>query len=999
MPSFDLEHSSAGNTPPSLASAQPQSPGALSHAGNQAVQRMLRDEQDADRVAGEITSSPGGIESRFGALMGDVRIHTGPAAEQAASSLRARAFTQGSDIVFGRGEYDPGTPHGQFLLAHELAHVAQQAERGIKEIQRSPHDATCSAEDPASTTCEPIPDNPLAMYPFLTVALDPDSLQMLQDAAYRREHFRRGIPYTGPQGLFFAQAPLANFLAPGTEYVSREELLAALMPPLLDAARNHTDPEPYITEIARNEAARQMLDPIGNPLVNVEIPDPDGEFDTPTELTFTADFKKLPDDHGALALASLDPISKRGAYLWTLIALDDARQLSDIALLNARAEFLQQKVSDRLDDMAKDPADYAQNEVWEYWHNIIPDVLKTATTLESTLMPGNRDQGPLVAQIKGIAQELSDRALRAMDAMNEFRSTHMPDQTAGEAWEENAEDIRKAASKDWEEGGWSYFAWAGNKLGLGANKLVHGMGNVASGFYMDIHAARAHAYRMGDTSYNDFTGFHPIDLVKGAIGDLAVALPFFGKGIGAGASALLGLEEGSTAFTVTEGMTGGFASNFAGAAGTDIASFAASKLSLSESERRFQAAQIGGPLSWVESGAWGGIIGGGASFLTKMMPRAKGAPPAQSVEAEGTAASEPDIEPQVSMPEGEMSAADTGISAEDIAASTSGEPSVYQTTGIRAFFRRTLLSRLISSTLEGSAPFNIRFGSGPLADPLLSVVEGNGPLSTGVIDLANAPDLPGPVAGPVEVSTVNPVTMQVEVTEVATPSASPDVTPAQPGLQDMGGVTPEPGTRTTTRAQWQAQYRDERVERRIDAIFAQLEQAGGQQVAEQQLPAPMAIDLQRSIRDALQNLRASGRRAAGNASFGTMLHAELARVLRAAGFSPDVIAHVEVRLSAFNTLPANILQETVDQWLQNEGRAYEWVRSSLPGSVLNSLVGDIKPDLEISIAGNNIAFDLTSRERESHLAKTMLYAAILAREGQMTRVQEYYWVRWNWRGR
>ena len=248
-------------------------------------------------------------------------------------------------------------------------------------------------------------------------------------------------------------------------------------------------------------------------------------------------------------------------------------------------------------------------------------------------------------------------------------------------------------------------------------------------------------------------------------------------------------------------------------------------------------------------------------------------------------------------------------------------------------------------------------------------------------------------------STVNPVNMQIEVTEAAIPSISPDATPVQPSLPDMGGVAPDPGTRTTTRAQWQMQHREERIERRIDAIFAQLERGAGQQVAGEELPAPLAIDLQTSIRQALLNLRASGRRAAGNAAFGTMLHAELARVLRAAGFPADAIAHVEVRLSAFNTLAANILQETVEQWLQNEGRAYDWLRGSLPGPVLNSLIADIKPDLEISIGGNNIAFDLTSRERESHLAKTMLYAAILAREGQMTRVQEYYWVRWNWRGR
>ena len=159
----------------------------------------------------------------------------------------------------------------------------------------------------------------------------------------------------------------------------------------------------------------------------------------------------------------------------------------------------------------------------------------------------------------------------------------------------------------------------------------------------------------------------------------------------------------------------------------------------------------------------------------------------------------------------------------------------------------------------------------------------------------------------------------------------------------------------------------------------------------------MAINIQTSIRQALTNLRTSGRRG-GNAAYGTMLHAELARVLRAAGFPPDTIAHVELRLGAFNTLPPAILQQTVDQWFQNEGQAYMWLRASVPSSVLNSLVADIRPDFEISIGGNNIAFDLTSRERDTHLAKTMLYAAILAREGQMTRVQEYYWVRYRWRG-
>jgi hypothetical protein len=31
-----------------------------------------------------------------------------------------------------------------------------------------------------------------------------------------------------------------------------------------------------VAEIARNEAARQFLEPIRDPIVNVELPDPDG---------------------------------------------------------------------------------------------------------------------------------------------------------------------------------------------------------------------------------------------------------------------------------------------------------------------------------------------------------------------------------------------------------------------------------------------------------------------------------------------------------------------------------------------------------------------------------------------------------------------------------------------------------------------------------------------------------------------------------------------------
>jgi hypothetical protein len=55
-----------------------------------------------------------------------VRIHTGTEAASLADVEGARAFAFGGDIVFAGGEYRPGTLIGDVLLAHELAHAAQQ---------------------------------------------------------------------------------------------------------------------------------------------------------------------------------------------------------------------------------------------------------------------------------------------------------------------------------------------------------------------------------------------------------------------------------------------------------------------------------------------------------------------------------------------------------------------------------------------------------------------------------------------------------------------------------------------------------------------------------------------------------------------------------------------------------------------------------------------------------------------------------------------------------
>jgi outer membrane protein OmpA-like peptidoglycan-associated protein len=66
------------------------------------------------------------MESRFSHDFGQVRIHTDLRAAESAAAVGAMAYTVGRDVVFGAGQYAPGTGRGQALLAHELVHVVQQ---------------------------------------------------------------------------------------------------------------------------------------------------------------------------------------------------------------------------------------------------------------------------------------------------------------------------------------------------------------------------------------------------------------------------------------------------------------------------------------------------------------------------------------------------------------------------------------------------------------------------------------------------------------------------------------------------------------------------------------------------------------------------------------------------------------------------------------------------------------------------------------------------------
>ncbi len=67
------------------------------------------------------------MEQRFSHDFSQVRVHSGTAAEHSAREVNAKAYTVGHDIVFGAGQFAPGSHGGRLLLAHELTHVVQQS--------------------------------------------------------------------------------------------------------------------------------------------------------------------------------------------------------------------------------------------------------------------------------------------------------------------------------------------------------------------------------------------------------------------------------------------------------------------------------------------------------------------------------------------------------------------------------------------------------------------------------------------------------------------------------------------------------------------------------------------------------------------------------------------------------------------------------------------------------------------------------------------------------
>ncbi len=88
------------------------------------LEERLKSNLGGDHPLPELTRAF--FENRFGHDFSQIKVHDDAHAAETARELNAQAFTRGNDIFFDAGQYQPNTPQGRWLLAHELTHVVQQ---------------------------------------------------------------------------------------------------------------------------------------------------------------------------------------------------------------------------------------------------------------------------------------------------------------------------------------------------------------------------------------------------------------------------------------------------------------------------------------------------------------------------------------------------------------------------------------------------------------------------------------------------------------------------------------------------------------------------------------------------------------------------------------------------------------------------------------------------------------------------------------------------------
>ncbi|MGC2635540.1 MAG: DUF4157 domain-containing protein, partial [Acidobacteriaceae bacterium] len=170
------------------------------------------------------------MESRFGFDFSQVRVHTGARAAASARSVNALAYTVGSDVVFGTGQYAPHSDEGRRLLAHELTHVVQASRGWMNHPEQALEEQASRAEQGA---------NAVGRTGSRGSSFTPRLL--MQSAGARCTGIELTLPHTivlyGTEGPMSATVALKQDLAPGSYNVTYDAKSGELVVPDVPGGR------------------------------------------------------------------------------------------------------------------------------------------------------------------------------------------------------------------------------------------------------------------------------------------------------------------------------------------------------------------------------------------------------------------------------------------------------------------------------------------------------------------------------------------------------------------------------------------------------------------------------------------------------------------------------------------------------------------------------------------------------------------------------------------
>lgn len=180
------------------------------------------------------------FESRFKRDFSHVRIHTDQRAAESARAIDALAYSAGHHIAFAEGAYRPTTSEGRRLLAHELAHVVQQAyvptNNAVPTLVRRkelPEDTALGAQD--WTTADRV-GNKQRWQDACKANLNAVDSSQYARVEERRDFYKWFYEYTSSLGYTTRWALAAHIVATGAEQIADMDVEHAVANKRLDLA-------------------------------------------------------------------------------------------------------------------------------------------------------------------------------------------------------------------------------------------------------------------------------------------------------------------------------------------------------------------------------------------------------------------------------------------------------------------------------------------------------------------------------------------------------------------------------------------------------------------------------------------------------------------------------------------------------------------------------------------------------------------------------------------